>query len=102
MVSVCSEEYLVRTVFLVDHPSKHPRAEQAGLWGGEQKWDWDKIPSPAAVFQWEGNEAIHDPLRSKLTEKQTPACPPVKVETNLDAASAFCPGCCFFLILAVC
>lgn len=48
------ENYLVRTVFLVDHPSQHPTAELAEL--REQEWDWDKIPSPAAVFQRRGKE----------------------------------------------
>lgn len=48
-VSCRSENYLVRTVFLVDHPSQHPRVELAEL--GEQERDWDKIPSPAVVFQ---------------------------------------------------
>lgn len=45
--------YLVGTVFLVDHPSQHPRAESAEL--GEQKWDRETIPSPAAVFQGRGD-----------------------------------------------
>ena len=41
VTSFSSVNYLVRTVFLVDHPSQHPRAEPAEL--GEQERDWDRI-----------------------------------------------------------
>lgn len=51
-VSYSFEGYLVRTVFLVDHPSQHPTAELTEM--GEREWDWDKIPSPAVVFQRKG------------------------------------------------
>lgn len=92
-MSVCSEEYLVRTVFLVDHPSKHPRAEQAGL-GGEAEVGLGKDSQPCSGIPVGGEWGDpRPPIQTYRKQTTAPACLPLRVETNLDAASAFSPGC---------
>lgn len=75
ILSFISESYLVRTVFLVDHRSQHPRAELAEL--REQKRDWDTIPSPAEVFPVRGGEKRGGILPSVWSRLKINSCFPL-------------------------
>lgn len=86
-----AENYLVGTVFLVDHPSQHPRAELAEL--GEPEWDWEKIPSPAVVFQWREEERSRPvlDLTTKKKESQLLLLPSPQITLQpLLTVLAFC------------
>lgn len=79
----------------MDHPSQHPTAELAEL--GED-WDWDKIPSPAVVFQLRGKEGIPPSPRSKL-KKKTQTIVPLGRLLSLHPVILFCD--CFLICLFV-